>query len=142
MLRATLIATAVAAALVGSVYAQTRDRSANNSDCDRGNSDRASSVQRSAKTTINGANPLDVDTGGNGGIIVRGSEQRAERPHARGAHRRACGHRGGGAAACVRGPEVDANGGTIRADGPKTDRDSSWSVAIELDVPRNMIRRR
>ena len=37
------------------------------------------------------------------------------------------------------GVRIDTNGGTIRADGPKTDRDSSWSVAIELDVPRNMI---
>jgi len=134
MLRAMLIASA-AAALVAGGSAQTRDRSGNPSDCDRGASDRASWCEvRDA--TMNGANPLDVDTGGNGGIVVRGSDRADVHMRARIAARADTEAEARQIASAVR---IDATGGTIRADGPRTDRDNSWSVTIELDVPRNMI---
>src|SRR5690349_11729193 len=134
MLRPMLIATA-AAALAASVSAQTRDRSANPSDCDRGNSDRASWCEV-REATVNGANPLDVDTGGNGGIVVRGSDRADVHMRARIVARA---DTEAEARQIASGVRVDTAGGTIRADGPRTDRDNSWSVSIELDVPRNMI---
>src|SRR3954468_5994637 len=135
MLRATLIATAAAVALAAGVSAQTRDRGANRSDCDRGGSDRASWCEV-REDTINGANPLDVDTGGNGGITVRGSDRADVHMRARIVARA---DTEAEARQIASGVRVETSGGTVRADGPRTDRDTSWSVTIELDVPRNMI---
>jgi DUF4097 and DUF4098 domain-containing protein YvlB len=135
MLRALLLTTAcVAAALGAGANAQSRDRSGARSDCDSGwNRETYCEIR---EETLGGANPLDVDTGGNGGIAIRGWD----RPDV---HMRAriVAHADTEAEArrIAAGVRVDTAGGTIRAEGPRTDHDSNWSVNIELQVPRNAI---
>jgi DUF4097 and DUF4098 domain-containing protein YvlB len=135
MLRALLLTTTVAAALAASVSAQSRDR-AGRSDCDRNGSDREVYCEV-REDTLNGANPLDVDTGGNGGIAIRGWDRAEVQMRAR-----IVAHADSEAEAkqIVAGVRVDTAGGTIRADGPRSNRDNTnWSVNIELQVPRNAI---
>src|SRR5262245_44528773 len=116
MLRATLIAT-VAAALGAALSAQSRDRTGR-SDCDRGGRDRETWCEV-REETLNGANPLDVDTGGNGGVTIRGWDRGD-------VHMRAtiAAHADTEAEArrLASGVRVDTAGGTIRADGPRTER--------------------
>ena len=128
MLRATLIATAVAAALVGASTPRPGTAAPTTRMRPRQLGPRVLSAEV-REATINGANPLDVDTGGNGGIIVRGSEQRAD------VHMRA--------ARIVARADTEAEARQL-ASGVRnrrqwrhhprrrteTDRDSSWSVAI------------
>src|SRR5436190_20866884 len=98
------------------------------------NNDRASHCEV-REDTVGGANPLDVDPGRNGGIRVRGWDRgdvlvrsRIEAYAATDADARRL----------VSGVRVDTGGGRIRADGPETgDRDESWSVSFEINVPRN-----
>ena len=75
MLRAFLVTTAVATALVAAGSAQSRNRDSartGNTGCsDNGSDDRASFCEV-REDTIGGANPLDIDAGRNGGIRVRG----------------------------------------------------------------------
>jgi len=134
MLRALLLTTTVAAALAAGVSAQSRNRGAN-SDCDRAGSDREVYCEV-REETMNGANPLDVDTGGNGGINIRGWDRADVHMRAR-----IVAHADSEAEAkqIVAGVRIDTAGGTIRADGPRTDRGANWSVNIELQVPHNAI---
>src|SRR3954452_6132770 len=71
MLRALLLTTTLAAALGGAVFAQSRDRGAGRTECDSGTWNREAYCEV-REETLGGANPLDVDTGGNGGISIRG----------------------------------------------------------------------
>jgi DUF4097 and DUF4098 domain-containing protein YvlB len=136
MLRAFLTTTAVAAALGSAVFAQTRDRNDPSSrDCDNDWGRRAGYCDV-REQTLNGANPLDVDTGGNGGISIRGWDRPEVFMRARIMAHADTEAEARRIATSVR---IDTAGGTIRADGPRGDRDSNWSVNIELQVPRNAI---
>jgi len=138
MRRALFTTTVISASVFASVLAgQSRDRgNAQSSDCgDRGGWDRAVSCDV-REQTLNGANPLDVDTGGNGGITVRGSNRADVFMRARIVAHAETEAEARGVASAVR---IDTAGGTIRAEGPRNDRDSNWSVNIELQVPRNAI---
>jgi DUF4097 and DUF4098 domain-containing protein YvlB len=135
MLRALLLTTIFAAALGAGASAQSRDRGAGRSECDRGGSDREVYCEV-REETLGGANPLDVDTGGNGGISIRGWDRGDVQMRARIVARADSEAEARRIAAGVR---IETAGGTIRAEGPRTDRDTSWSVNIELQVPRNAI---
>lgn len=134
MLRALLLTT-FAAALGAGVLAQSPDRRNDRADCgDRNWNGEAYCEVREA--TLSGANPIDVDTGGNGGISVRGWDRGDVAMRAR-----IVAHADSEAEArrIASGVRVDTAGGTIRAEGPHPDRSSGWSVSIELNVPRNAI---
>jgi putative adhesin len=135
MLRALLLTTTFAAALGAGVLAQSRDRHTDANDCADRSSNRASYCEV-REETLGGANPLDVDTGGNGGITVRGWDRGDVLMRAR-----IIAHADSDAEArrIASGVRIDTAGGNIRADGPRTDQDSSWSVTIELNVPRSAI---
>ena len=148
MLRTTFVTTlatsAVAASLVAGGSAQSRrdstrdDRPSEPMSC----SDRSSDRDRARhceirEATISGANPLDVDAGRNGGIRVRGWDRndilirsRVEAYAASDADARRL----------AAGVHVDTGGGRVRTDGPETrDRDESWSVSFEINVPRTLM---
>ena len=128
----TVIATLFGAALAG----QSRDRTTRSSECgDRGGWNREVYCE-TREETLNGANPLDVDTGGNGGITIRGWDRGDVLMRARIVAHADTDAEARGIASGVR---IETAGGTIRADGPRNDRDSNWSVNIELQVPRNAI---
>ena len=135
MRRVLFSTTVISAALVATVLAgQSRDRT-RSTDCDDrgGNREVYCDVR---EQTLNGANPLDVDTGGNGGITVRGADRADVFMRARIVAQADTVDEARRVASAVR---IDTAGSTIRADGPRSDRDTSWSVNIELQVPRNAI---
>src|SRR5215467_13875137 len=114
-----------AAALAG----QSRDQTATSSDCaERGRSNREVYCDV-REATLSGANPLDVDTGGNGGITVRGWDRGDVHMRARIVAHADTEAEARRIASSVR---VDAAGGSIRVEGPRNDRDSNWSVNVEL----------
>ena len=142
MLRTTLATTAVAAALVAAGSAQSRRDSTPDAgratalSCnDRSyNNDRATHCEI-REDTIGGANPLDIDAGRNGGIRVRGWDRGDVLVRTRIESRA---DTDADARRLVAGVRVDTGGGRIRADGPDTtNRDESWSVSFEINVPRN-----
>src|SRR5215510_2288340 len=138
-MRRTLFSTAVVSAILfgAGLAGQSRDRDRDRyADCDdRGGRNRASYCDV-REQTLNGANPLDVDTGGNGGITVRGADRADVFMRARIVARADTEEEARRIASAVR---IDTAGNTIRVDGPRNDRDSNWSVNIELQVPRNAI---
>jgi DUF4097 and DUF4098 domain-containing protein YvlB len=86
------------------------------------------------EATLSGANPLDVDAGHNGGIRVRGWDRGDIQVRTR---IEAYAENDADARRLVSGVRVDTGGGRVRADGPETrDRDESWSVSFEINVPR------
>jgi DUF4097 and DUF4098 domain-containing protein YvlB len=134
MLRAILLTTALAATFGAGLSAQTRERRGGSADCDR--SWNRETYREVREETLGGANPIDVDTGGNGGITIRGWDRGDVQMRARVGARADSEAEARQIAAAVR---IATSGGNIRADGPRTDTDSSWSVNIELQVPRNAI---
>jgi DUF4097 and DUF4098 domain-containing protein YvlB len=140
MLRTALVTTAVAAALVAPGSAQTgrdstRDsRRASAMSCnDRSyDNDRATHCEI-REDTIGGANPLDIDAGHNGGIHVRGWDRGDVQVRSK---IQATADTDADARRIVAGVRIDTAGGRIRADGPDTGRDASWSVSFEINVPR------
>jgi len=136
MLRAVPVVTILTAALGAMVFAQPRDRTVRPSDCgDRGGWNREAYCEV-REETLNGANPLDVDTGGNGGISVRGWDRGDVLMRARIVVHADSDAEARRIASAVR---IDTAGGAIRVEGPRNDRDTSWSVNIELQVPRTAI---
>jgi hypothetical protein len=139
MFRTALLTAVVAAALVGAGTAQSRGRvttrtgSLSCNDRDR-DSDRVTRCEV-REDTIGGANPLDIDAGRNGGIRVLGWDRGDVLVRAR---IEAQADTDADARRLVAGVRIDTSGGRVRADGPDTlDRDESWSVSFEIDVPRN-----
>jgi len=140
MLRAALVTTAVAAALVAAGSAQTgrdstRDtRRSSPLSCSDGNYDNDRAVHCEIREdTIGGANPLDVDAGRNGGIRVRGWDRGDVQVRSR---IQANANTDADARRIVAGVRIDTAGGRIRAEGPDTNGDASWSVSFEISVPR------
>jgi hypothetical protein len=143
MLRTSLVTIAVGAALVAAGSAQSRNRDTSRQSTrdavltcnDRdGDHDRARHCEV-REDTIGGANPLDIDAGRNGGIRVRGWDRGDVLVRTRIESRA---DTDADARRLVAGVRVDTGGGRIRADGPDTtNRDESWSVSFEINVPRN-----
>jgi DUF4097 and DUF4098 domain-containing protein YvlB len=79
---------------------------------------------------------IDVDTGGNGGISVRGSDTREVRLRTR---LMASGRTEEDARRVMSAIELTTAGGTIRAAGPvRSNGREWWSATMELEVPRSI----
>src|SRR3954462_11546051 len=139
MLRTALIATTVAAAFVAVGSAQSRNRDAARTgtlSCNDGNGydDRATHCEV-REDTVGGANPLDINAGRNGGIRVRGWDRgdvlvrsKIQTSAATDADARRI-------ASAVR---IETAGGSVHPEGPDTaNREESWNVSFEINVPRN-----
>jgi hypothetical protein len=85
--------------------------------------------------TLGGVTSLDIDTGGNGGIRVRGVA--GATPHLR---YRITAHARSDAAAqdLLKNIDVSTAGGRVRVRGPRTDGGEGWSVDVELEAPRDL----
>jgi DUF4097 and DUF4098 domain-containing protein YvlB len=139
MPRALLLTASFAAALGAGVLAQSPNRPAEGragrADCGNRDSTRETYCEV-REATLGGANPIDVDTGGNGGITVRGWDRGDVAMRARIVAHADTQEEARRIASDIR---VDTNGGNIRAEGPRTDGDTGWAVTIELNVPRTAI---
>jgi hypothetical protein len=85
--------------------------------------------------SLNGLTSLDVDTGGNGGIRVRGTSGSTTRLRYRiVAHARS----ESDARSLLRDIDISSDGGRIRARGPRTRDREGWSVDVEIETPRDL----
>ena len=139
MLRTAFVATAVAAAFVASGSAQSQNRGTARTgtlSCnDRNNYDDRVTHCEVREDTIGGANPLDIDAGRNGGIRVRGWDRGDVLVRSK---IQASAYTDVDARRLVASVRIDTAGGRVRAEGPDTgNRDESWSVSFEINVPRN-----
>lgn len=100
--------------------------------CDQGDEDRGYHCEVRDES-LGGSNALDVDASPNGGIRVRGWNRGEIAIRAR-----VSAHADGDdeARQLVSHVRVDTGGGRIRADGPSTHDDASWSVSYEISVPQ------
>src|SRR5216117_872764 len=124
-MRRVLFSTAVISATVfASVLAgQSRDRTTRSSECgDRGGWNREVYCE-TREETLNGAKPLDGDTGGNGGVTIRGWHRGGILMRARIVARA---DTDAEARRIATGARIEAAGATIRADGPRNDRHNNW----------------
>src|SRR5439155_23827904 len=82
--------------------------------------------------TIGGANPLDIDSGPNGGIRIRGWDRGDVLVRSK-----ITGYADTDADArrLVSGVRIDTGGGRVRADGPSTGRDEHGYVNFGVEVP-------
>jgi DUF4097 and DUF4098 domain-containing protein YvlB len=139
MLRSMIALTLVAAATA--VSAQNRNGRADFgqpadawcADASRGNSrERVSCDVREETLTVSS---LDVDTGGNGGIRVRGAGGSASHVRFRiVAHGRA----EADAQDLLKEIQISTNDGRVRVTGPRNRDGNGWSVDVEIESPREM----
>jgi DUF4097 and DUF4098 domain-containing protein YvlB len=139
MFRTALVATAVAAAFVasGSARSQNRDtaRTRTLSCNDRNDNDDRATHCEVREDTIGGANPLDIDAGRNGGIRVRGWDRGDVLVRSK---IQASAATDADARRLVAAVRIDTSGGRIHPEGPDTtNREESWNVSFEINVPRN-----
>jgi hypothetical protein len=132
------VTAAIVAAVAAAGSAQTRDRNSTRTGGDSGCSERHGNSRASfceeRETTIGGANPLDVDAGNNGGIKIRGWDRGDVLVKARVSATAATEAE---AQRLVAGVRVETAGGSVRAEGPAaSDREESWSVSFDVQVPR------
>jgi hypothetical protein len=121
--------------LAGGACAQLRDNRTPQMSCDSSNYDR--NRQRFCEVreqTIPGVGRLTVDPGKNGGVTVKGWLRNDISIRSRVETWAASVGEAGVLAGLVR---VDASAGQIKASGPDSQRDSSWSVSYEIFVPQN-----
>jgi DUF4097 and DUF4098 domain-containing protein YvlB len=135
MLRITLVTTILATAIVVAGSAQSR-RGFSGCDSDWSSSRRASYCETRDATIPSAVNPLDIDAGRNGGIRIQGWDRADALIHA---VIRAQADTDAQARAMVAGVRIETTGGSIKATGPSTGDDASWSVSFEVNVPRNAI---
>lgn len=139
MRRALFLTTIFATALGAAVFAQSRDRRATRSSsdwcADGGDRDRGYHCEV-REATIGGANPIDIDASPNGGIRVRGSDRGDVLVRSR-----ISASAGSDAEArqLVANIRIETAGGSVHAVGPdgSGDREVTWSVSFEVQVPRN-----
>jgi hypothetical protein len=87
--------------------------------------------------TLQGANPIDIDAGRNGGIKVRGWDRPEVHVTAK---VQGYARTDADARRVAAGVRVEAAGTTVRAEGPDfRDDDENWSVSFEISAPRNVI---
>ena len=85
--------------------------------------------------SLSGISSLDVDSGGNGGIRVRGIAGTATRVRFR-VVGNARDDRG--AREMVQQVRVTTDGGRIRVTGPRSRNDEWWNVEVEIEAPRGL----
>ena len=120
--------------LAGGACAQLRDNRTPQMNCDGGgyNNDRQRFCEI-REQTIPGVGRLTVDPGKNGGVTVKGWLRNDVSIRGR----VETWARSDGEASALAGlVRVDASTGQIKASGPDSQRDSSWSVSYEIFVPQ------
>src|SRR5881392_2842374 len=120
--------------LAASAYAQLRDNRTSQMTCDSGNYDR--DRQRFCEVreqTIPGVGRLTIDPGKNGGITVKGWLRNDVSIRSR---VETWASSVGEATALAGLVRVDASAGQVKASGPDSQRDASWSVSYEIFVPQ------
>jgi DUF4097 and DUF4098 domain-containing protein YvlB len=121
--------------------AQVRNRDGDFGRADWCNESRGFGPSRSAshceirEATLSRQSKIDVDAGANGGIAVRGWDSGDVHVRARIS---AYAPTDAEARAIVGQVTLVTTDGRIRADGPETRRDASWSVSFEVMAPRNI----
>lgn len=85
--------------------------------------------------TLQGIAALDVDSGGNGGIRVRGTSGSTTRVRFRVVGNA---RNDSDAREIVQGVRISTNGGRIRVDGPRSRNDEWWNVEVEIEAPRDL----
>ena len=138
MKRLCVIAALLATAVL-SLPAQVRDRDFGRADwCEDGRD--SSGPRRSAsfceirQATVSQQRNVDVDSGANGGIAVRGWDSADVHVRARVS---ADAPTEAEARTLVSQVTLTTTGGRIRVEGPETRRDASWSASFEVLAPRN-----
>jgi len=145
MLRSIIVVALVAAAVGLSAQGRNRDRDVYLDDFGRpadawcaeaerwNRNDRSSCDVR--EENLGGVTALDIDTGGNGGIKVRGVAGSTPRLRYRVvAHARS----DADAQDLLKGIEISTGGGHVRVRGPRTDGREGWSVDVELETPPDL----
>jgi len=102
-------------------------------DAERGNRDRTFCDVR--EQSLPGIASLDVDTGGNGGIRVRGVSGSATRVRFRVVARA---QNEGDARDLADDIRIATDGGRVRVNGPQARNRESWSVDVEIEAPREL----
>ena len=87
------------------------------------------------EASLPSASDLDIDTGGNGGIAVRGVSGSTARIRFRVV---AWADSEADARSLARVVEISTEGGRIRARGPRTQGRERWSVDVEVETPRDL----
>ena len=120
--------------LAAGAQAQLRDNRTPQMNCDRGNFDGdRQGFCEIREQTIPAVGRLTVDPGKNGGVTVKGSLRNDILIRSR---VDSWAGSAGEARALVGLVRVDASAGQIKASGPDSQRDSSWSVSYEIFVPQ------
>jgi hypothetical protein len=137
MLRLCLTAVLLVTAAL-TLPAQVRDRDFGRADwCEDGNSSgprRSASHCEIRQATLSQQRNIDVDSGANGGIAVRGWDSADVHVRARIS---AYAPTEAEARALVSQVTLTTTGGRIRAQGPEMQRDASWSSSFEVLAPRD-----
>ncbi len=116
------------------VYAQLQDNTQKQMSCDNGGYDGGQARHCEIREqTYPAAGRLDVDAGTNGGVSVKGWLQNNVLVRARVESRADTESAAAGLAKQV---SVENSGGQVRATGPESANNSSWSVSYEIFVPQ------
>ena len=140
MLRLVIVATLVAGSVGLSAQNRVRDdRFGRSADAWCAETNRSNRNDRSVcdvrEESLPGVSLLDIDTGGNGGITVRGVSGSTARLRFRVvAHARS----DADARSLARDIDISIDGGRIRARGPRSRDREGWSVDVEVETPRNL----
>ena len=137
--RFAVLAVLLAFAAVPASAEPASQRSARRTDsgCDDGwNDNRRASYCEVREETVSGLNPLEIDAGQNGGIHVRGWDRNDVVVRAR---IRSYAGRDADARRIVSAVRIETAGGRVRADGPPSAGNESWSVSFDVQVPRTAI---
>ena len=128
---------ALLAALIGaaSAFAQIQDNQQKQLTCDQGgNRDRQSRFCELREQSLSALPRLDVNSGNNGGISVKGWSNNGILVRAR---VEAWASSDAAAAQIARQVRIDVSGDQVRPAGPEPVDESGWSVSFEVFVPQN-----
>lgn len=115
-------------------FAQMQNNIDKNMTCSNGNSDRDRARHCEIREqSLPSIGRLNIDASPNGGVTVKGWTRGDVLVRAR---IEASGDNEGAAANLVSRVAIDSNGGQVRASGPQTGNDTSWSVSYEIFVPQ------
>src|SRR4051812_15501323 len=85
--------------------------------------------------SLAGVSSLEIDTGGNGGISVRGTDDPTPRVRFRIVTR---GRSSADAESLSKQIAITTTDGRVRARGPRTGDGEGWSVDVEVEAPREL----
>jgi len=131
-LAATVTLAAQGRSGVGNSFARSADEWCAESNRHGGNDRVACDVREESLTDLTA---LDVDTGGNGGIVVRGVSGSTAHLRVRVvAHARS----ESAARTLTSAIEISTDNGRVRARGPRSRDSEGWSVDVEIETPRGL----